>query len=111
MRKSYIGFTAASVLAALTIACGSQEATVVDSFFRATQAKDTETVSSFSIVPFEGEVQSWKVTSVGEAQRSPAPLGSPILTRSALPDRILRKVSRRWRFNPSVSRRLEVSQS
>ncbi len=76
MKKSYVGLTALAVVAAFTIACGSQEATVIDSFFRATQAKDTETVSSFSIIPFEGEVQSWKVTSVGEEQRSPAPLGS-----------------------------------
>jgi len=74
MRKFYAGFTAMAALAAVTIACGNQETQVIDSFFRATQANDSQTVSSFSIVPFEGEVKSWKVVSVGEEQRSPAPL-------------------------------------
>ena len=74
MKMSNFGFIAASALSAFTIACGSQEANVIDSYFRATQAKDTQTVSSFSVVPFEGEVKSWKVKNVGEEQRSPAPL-------------------------------------
>jgi len=74
MRKFYVGFTAMAAMAAVTIACGNAETTVIDSFFRATQANDTGTVSSFSIVPFEGQVKSWKVISVGEERRSPAPL-------------------------------------
>jgi hypothetical protein len=76
MKKSYVGLTALAALAALTIACASPEANVIESFFRATQAKDSQTVSSFSIVPFEQEVKSWKVKSVSEQQRTPAPLGS-----------------------------------
>ena len=76
MKYSYVGFTAAAVLAALTIACGSQEGQVIDNFFSATKAKDNQTVSSFSIVQFDQEVKSWKVKSVGEEQRVPAPLAS-----------------------------------
>ena len=74
MKNSYIGFTAAAAFAALTIACGNQETQVIENFFRAVQAKDTGTMSSFAVVQFEGEVKSWKVKSVGEEQRSPAPL-------------------------------------
>ena len=76
MKYSYVGFTAAAALAALTIACGSQEGQVIDNFFSATKAKDNQTVSSFSIVQFDQEVKSWKVKSVGEEQRVPAPLAS-----------------------------------
>jgi hypothetical protein len=74
MKQSHTGFVA--IAAAITIACGSQEAQVIENFFRAIQAKDNQTVSSFSLVQFDQEVKSWKVKSVGEEQRSPAPLGS-----------------------------------
>ena len=76
MKNSYIGYTAAAAFAALTIACGNQETQVIENFFRAVQAKDTGTMSSFAVVQFDGEVKSWKVKSVGEEQRSPAPLAS-----------------------------------
>jgi hypothetical protein len=76
MKNSYIGFTAAAAFAALTIACGNQETQVIENFFRAVQAKDTGTMSSFAVVQFDGEVKSWKVKSVGEEQRSPAPLAN-----------------------------------
>lgn len=61
-------------LAALAIGCGGQEAQVVERYFRAVQARDQQTMAGFSTVQFSGEVKSWKVTSVGEEQRSPAPL-------------------------------------
>lgn len=73
MKHSYI---VAAALAALTIACGSQEGQVIDNFFRATKAKDTQTVTSFSMVQFDQEVKSWKVKSIGEEQRVPAPLST-----------------------------------
>lgn len=73
MKNSYAGFAAAAV-AAFTIACGNQETQVIENFFRAVQAKDNQTVTSFSVVQFDQEVKSWKVKSVGEEQRVPAPL-------------------------------------
>lgn len=76
MKHSYAGISAAATFAALTLACGTQEGQVIDNFFRATQAKDTQTVSSFSIVQFDQVVKSWKVKSIGEEQRSPAPLAA-----------------------------------
>jgi hypothetical protein len=74
MKYSYVGKSAVAALAALTIACGNQETQVIENFFRAVQAKDNQTVTSFSMVQFDQEVKSWKVKSVGEEQRSPAPL-------------------------------------
>src|SRR5689334_14374490 len=74
MKNSYVGFAAAAAFAALTMACGGQETQVIENFFRAVQAKDNQTVSSFAVVQFDQEVKSWKVKSVGEEQRSPAPL-------------------------------------
>ena len=76
MKHSYLGFTLTAALAALTIACGSPEGQVIDNFLRATQAKDTQTVTSFSVVQFDQEIKSWKVVSVGEEQRTPAPLSA-----------------------------------
>lgn len=76
MKNSYSGFIATAALAALTAACGTQEGKVIENFFRAVQAKDTQTVSAFSVVQFDQEVKGWKVKSVGEEQRVPAPLSS-----------------------------------
>lgn len=75
MKQSYAGF-AAIAAAAFTIACGNQETQVIENFFRAVQAKDNQTVASFSMVQFDQEVKSWKVKNVGEEQRTPAPLGT-----------------------------------
>jgi len=74
MRHSYAGCTTVAAIAAITIACGNQETQVIENFFRAVQAKDTGTMSSFAVVQFDQEVKSWKVKSIGEEQRTPAPL-------------------------------------
>ncbi len=74
MKNFYVAFTAAAALAAFTAACGNQETQVIENFFRAVQAKDNQTISSFAVVQFDQEVKSWKVKSVGEEQRAPAPL-------------------------------------
>jgi hypothetical protein len=74
MKLSYAGFSAVTALAAVTLACGNQETQVIENFFRAVQAKDNQTVTSFSMVQFDQEVKSWKVKSVGEEQRTTAPL-------------------------------------
>ncbi|MEO8499696.1 MAG: hypothetical protein ABI565_02185 [Vicinamibacteria bacterium] len=74
MKKFYVAITAAAALAALTTACGNQETQVIENFFRAVQAKDNQTISSFAVVQFDKDVKSWKVKNVGEEQRTAAPL-------------------------------------
>lgn len=56
-------------------ACGHREQSVVDNYFRAVNAEDTQTLSSFAVVRFEdGKPESWKITSASEEQRGPAAL-------------------------------------
>ena len=75
MRQSTIGITAALAIAALSAACGGgQEGQIVDTFFRAVQAKDTQTTASVSVAAFDKAVKSWKVQEIGQEQRAPAPL-------------------------------------
>ena len=62
MKYLKVGFTAAAAVAALTVACGGQENQVIDNFFRAVQAKDTQTVASFSIVPCWPPLPPWWTT-------------------------------------------------
>jgi hypothetical protein len=62
------------VLAAFAAACGGAENQVVENYFRAVAAKDTQTVSSFAIVLFDKVPQSWKVLGASPENRVPAPL-------------------------------------
>lgn len=61
---------AAFAVAVLGVACGGSDQTV-DQYFNALKAKDNQTLSSFSAVIFDKPVDSWKVTKVGEEQRTP----------------------------------------
>jgi hypothetical protein len=88
MKISYAGFSAAAALAAVTLACGNQETQVIENFFRAVQAKDNQTVTSFSMVQFDQEVKSWKVKSVGEEQRTTAPLAGMATALKAADDAV-----------------------
>jgi hypothetical protein len=88
MKLSYVGFSAVTALAAVTLACGNQESQVIENFFRAVQAKDNQTVSSFSMVQFDQEVKSWKVKSVGEEQRTTAPLAGMAAALKAADDAV-----------------------
>lgn len=66
--------TLLATMTTLLIACGGGvEKQVVDSYFRAVQTKDAQTAAGISTVTFDGGVKSWKIVSVGEEQRSPAP--------------------------------------
>jgi len=63
-------------LAGAAAACGGSEKTVVDQYFRAIQAEDTQTLSSFAAVRFEQKPESWKILAVTPETRQPAPLPS-----------------------------------
>ncbi|MCM2254348.1 MAG: hypothetical protein NDJ94_01635 [Vicinamibacteria bacterium] len=60
------------LLAAFGAACGGDQ--VVENYFRAVAAKDTQTVSSFAIVLFDKVPQSWKVLGSSPENRKPAPI-------------------------------------
>jgi hypothetical protein len=64
---------AGSVL--LALACSSHpEKAVVDQYFNAANAKDSQTLSSFSVVPFEQKVDRWEITNTSEERKSEIPL-------------------------------------
>jgi hypothetical protein len=64
----------AGVLAAVSVACGGSEKTVVDQYFNAVKANDNQTLSSFAAVHFDRPVESWKISNVGPEEEAPAPL-------------------------------------
>jgi len=61
-------------LAVAGLACGGGEKTVVDQYFTALRANDTNTLTSFAMVSLDKEVQDYKLVSVGAESRAPAPL-------------------------------------
>jgi hypothetical protein len=61
-------------LAAAGTACSNSEKLVVDKYFRAVNAQDNQTLSSFAVVNFDKKVEAWKINSASPENRTPAPL-------------------------------------
>jgi hypothetical protein len=71
VRRAKLGI----VLGALgLVACGHPEQRVVDQYFGAVRAKDTQTLQSFAAVNFTDPVERWKVKETLEDTKEPAPL-------------------------------------
>jgi hypothetical protein len=64
----------ALAVAAVNVACGGPEKTVVDQYFNAVKAKDNQTLSSFAAVGFDRPVENWKIANVGPEEEAPASL-------------------------------------
>ena len=52
----------AAVVALAGVACGHPEKSVVDQYFNAVNAKDTQTLSSFAAVTFDKKVDRWAIS-------------------------------------------------
>ena len=75
MRERATALAVALGLVVVGLACsGGAEKNVVNQYFRALAANDTNTLTSFAAVAFDKEVDSYKIVSIGEETRSPAPL-------------------------------------
>lgn len=74
MRDRATVFAVAMALALAVVACGGSESNVVNQYFTALRANDTNTLTSFAMVQFNQPVQDWKVTTVGPEAKAPAPL-------------------------------------
>ena len=72
--KTRGGVAAAAVLALLGAACGHPEKSVVDQYFNAVNAKDTQTLSSFAAVTFDKKVDRWTIKQTISEDKKPAPL-------------------------------------
>jgi hypothetical protein len=75
MRDRASAFAVALAVALAVVACGGgAEVNVVNQYFGALRANDTNTLTSFAMVQFDKPVQDWKVTTVGPDAKAPAPL-------------------------------------
>jgi hypothetical protein len=81
MSNRSLAIRGALVLAVATVACGHAEQRVVDQYFNAVNAQDTQTLSSFAAVKFDKKVQRWSIVQVSPEARGPAPL--PELVKKA----------------------------
>ena len=79
--------TALAVALGLTLAgmaCGDAVTGVVDHYFTALNANDSNTLTSFASVVLDKKVDSWKIVSIGEEKRGPASLPQLVVKRTEL---------------------------
>ena len=75
MRERATALATVLALALGVAACGGgPEANVINQYFTALRANDTNTLTSFATVQFEQKVDSYKIVSVGPEARTPATL-------------------------------------
>jgi hypothetical protein len=74
MRQRATATAVALGLAVAGLACSRPESNVVDQYFTALRANDTNTLTSFAMVAFDKKVDNWKVVSIGPETRTPAAL-------------------------------------
>ncbi len=60
--------------AVVSAACGGPEQRVVDQYFNALKANDSQTITSFALVAFDKKVDNWKVTGTEPVTKAPATL-------------------------------------
>ena len=68
------GVAVAAVVALAGLACGHPEKSVIDQYFNAVNAKDTQTLSSFAAVTFDKKVDKWAIKETLSEEKKPAPL-------------------------------------
>jgi hypothetical protein len=84
MRERATAIAVALGLAVAGIACSSPESNVVDQYFNALRANDTNTLTSFAMVQFDQKADNWKVVAVGPETRGPAMLPDLVKKQKAL---------------------------
>jgi hypothetical protein len=75
------GVAVAAFVALAGLACGHPEKSVIDQYFNAVNAKDTQTLSSFAAVTFDKKVDKWAIKETISDEKKPAPL--PELSQKA----------------------------
>jgi hypothetical protein len=68
------GVALAAFVALAGLACGHPEKSVIDQYFNAVNAKDTQTLSSFAAVTFDKKVDRWVIKETISDEKKPAPL-------------------------------------
>jgi len=85
MRERATALAVALGLAVVGVACtGGAEKNVVNQYFNALAANDTNTLTSFAAVAFDKKVDNHKIVSVSEETRGPAPLPDLVVKQQEL---------------------------
>jgi hypothetical protein len=84
MRERATALAVAVGLAIAGVACGGAETKVVDQYFTALRANDTNTLTSFAMVDFNKKVDDYKIVSVGPAERTPVRLPELVKKRDEI---------------------------
>jgi hypothetical protein len=85
MRERGTALAVALGLIVVGLACsGGAEKNVVNQYFNALAADDTNTLTSFAAVAFDQEVQDHKIIAVSEETRAPAPLPALVAEQQEL---------------------------
>jgi hypothetical protein len=74
MRDRVAAMLGALTLAFLGVACGHPEKSVIDQYFNALRAGDTQTLSSFAAFTFDKKPERWEIKSTLDEQKVPAVL-------------------------------------
>jgi hypothetical protein len=74
MRERATALAVATGLAIAGIACGGAESNVVNQYFTALRANDTNTLTSFAMVALDKKVDDYKIVSTGPEERTPVTL-------------------------------------
>lgn len=84
MRERGAAMGVALGLVVVGIACGGGEKNVVNQYFTALRANDTNTLTSFAMVSFDKEVSDYKLVTVHPETRSPATLPTMVAKQQEL---------------------------
>ncbi len=84
MRERTAALAVALGLALAGMACGDAVTGVIDHYFTALNANDTNTLTSFASVILDEKVDSWKIVSIGEEKRGPVSLPQLVVKRTEL---------------------------
>lgn len=98
MRERTTALGVALGLALAGMACGGAETGVVNQYFTALNAGDTNTLTSFASVTFEQKVDSWKIVGVSEEMRGATSLPDLVATQAELEAALAenKKAARTW---------------
>ncbi len=110
MRERATAIAVAMALALAVVACGGgAERNVVNQYFTALKANDTNTLTSFAMVQFSQPVQDWKVTAVSPETRVPAPLPDLVKKQKDLEAELAKNTreARAWGNDLAVYQKLD----
>jgi hypothetical protein len=105
MRDRATALAVALGMALVAAACsGGAEKNVVNQYFTAVRANDTNTLTSFAMVQFDKPIEDWKIVSVGAQSRKTAPLPDLVQKQQAIEAELAKNKSeaQRWANELSV---------